>query len=74
MTKTVIIYLHCFNSASLDLNGNLLIRKEKLLVIKEFFLEKEILFYTPNVDYRDFQNIVEDLLFEWNQFWIKAMR
>jgi predicted esterase YcpF (UPF0227 family) len=68
MTKTVIIYLHGFNSASLDLNGNLLTIKEKLLVMKEFCLEKDILFFTPNVDYRDFQNIVEDLLFEWNQF------
>ena len=68
MTKTVIIYLHGFNSASLDLNGNLLTSKEKLLVTQKFCLEKDIIFYTPNVDYRDFQNIVEDLLFEWNQF------
>jgi predicted esterase YcpF (UPF0227 family) len=68
MTKTVIIYLHGFNSASLDLNGNLLTSKEKLLVMQEFCADKTVLFYTPNVDYCDFQNLIEDLLFEWNQF------
>ena len=66
--KKAIIYLHGFNSASLDLNGNLLTNKDKLLVMQTFCTEHDILFYTPNVDYRDFQNIVEDLLFEWNQF------
>ncbi len=66
--KKAIIYLHGFNSASLDLNGNLLISKEKLLIMKAFCLPKDILFYTPNVDYRDFENIVEDMLFQWNQY------
>ena len=59
--KKAIIYLHGFNSASLDLNGNLLISKEKLLIMKAFCLQKDILFYTPNIDYRDFQEIVEDI-------------
>ena len=68
MPNKVIIYLHGFNSASLDLNGNLLTRKEKLLVMQNFCAEKNVVFYTPNVDYRDFQNIVEDMLFEWNQY------
>jgi uncharacterized protein len=67
MTKKAIIYLHGFNSASLDLNGHLLTRKEKLLIMQEFCAAKSVLFYTPNVDYRDFQNLIEDLLFEWNQ-------
>lgn len=68
MKKKAIIYLHGFNSASLDLNGKLLTNKEKLLVMQDFCSEKGIVFLTPNVDYRDFQNLVEDMLFEWNQF------
>jgi uncharacterized protein len=68
MKKKAIIYLHGFNSASLDIDGNLLTSKEKLFVMQEFCAEKAVLFYTPNVDYRDFQNLVEDLLFEWNQY------
>lgn len=68
MQNKVIIYLHGFNSASLDLNGNLLTNKEKLLVMQEFCTEKNLVFHTPNVDYRDFQNIVEDMLLEWNQY------
>ncbi len=66
--KKVIIYLHGFNSASLDLRGDLLTNKEKLLVMQAFCLQKDIVFYTPNVDYRDFQGIVEDMLFQWNQY------
>ncbi|NOQ16241.1 MAG: hypothetical protein GQ581_04210 [Methyloprofundus sp.] len=66
--KKAIIYLHGFNSASLDLAGNLLTSKEKLLVMQEFCLQKDILFYTPNVDYRDFESLVEDVLFQWNQY------
>ena len=68
MNKKVIFYLHGFNSASLGLNGSLLISKEKLKVMQEFCTEKEVLFFTPNVDYRDFQSLVEDMLFEWNQY------
>ena len=66
--KKAIIYLHGFNSASRDLDGNLLTSKEKLLVMQEYCLQKDIVFYTPNVDYRDFQEIIEDILFEWNQY------
>lgn len=68
MTKKTIIYLHGFNSASLDLNGKLLVGKDKLAVMQAFCAENGIGFDTPNVDYRDFQNIVEDLLFSWNQY------
>jgi len=66
--KKAIIYLHGFNSASLDLEGNLLTSKEKLLVMQDFCRQKDILFYTPNVDYRGFEGLVEDMLFEWNQY------
>ncbi|HIG64979.1 MAG TPA: hypothetical protein EYQ43_05350 [Methyloprofundus sp.] len=62
-----IIYLHGFNSASLDLDDNLLTSKDKLLVMQEFCLQKDIQFYTPNIDYRDFENIIEDMLLQWNQ-------
>lgn len=65
--KKAIIYLHGFNSASLDLNGTLLTSKDKLLVMQSFCTEKNVLFLTPNVDYRDFQGLIEDRLFEWNQ-------
>jgi uncharacterized protein len=68
MKKKAIIYLHGFNSASLDLAGNLLTKKEKLLVLQEFCAQKDIVFYTPNVDYRDFQNLVENMLWQWNQY------
>ena len=68
MLKKAIIYLHGFNSASLDLDGNLLTGKEKLLVMQQFCAQKDILFYTPNVDYRDFTDIVEDMLLQWNQY------
>jgi len=66
--KKAIIYLHGFNSASLDLNGNLLQSKQKLVVMQDFCQQKDIVFFCPNVDYRDFQGLVEDMLFEWNQF------
>ncbi len=66
--KKAIIYLHGFNSASLDLEGNLLRSKEKLQVMQEFCAQKDILFFTPNVDYRDFESLVEDMIFEWNQY------
>jgi predicted esterase YcpF (UPF0227 family) len=68
MKKKAIIYLHGFNSASIGLDGKLLTSKEKLRVMQEFCAENHVVFFTPNVDYRDFQNIVEDLLFEWNHY------
>ena len=36
--------------------------------MQQFCAQKEIEFYTPNVDYRDFEGIVEDILFQWNQY------
>lgn len=65
--KKAIVYLHGFNSASLGLDGKLLTGKAKLAVLQGFCAEHDVLFFTPNVDYRDFQNLVEDMLFEWNQ-------
>lgn len=67
MHKAAIIYLHGFNSASWDLNGNLLISKQKLAVLQDFCTQNGVLFFSPNVDYRDFSSLVEDCLFEWNQ-------
>jgi predicted esterase YcpF (UPF0227 family) len=67
MSHKAIIYLHGFNSASLDLNGQLLISKQKLQLLQAFCAEQAIVFLTPNLDYRDFQSLVEDRLFEWNQ-------
>jgi predicted esterase YcpF (UPF0227 family) len=66
--KTAIIYLHGFNSASLDRDGNLLQSKQKIGVMQAFCQQNNIVFFSPNVDYRDFQSLVEDMLFEWNQF------
>ena len=63
MKKKAIIYLHGLNTASLDIDGNLLTVKEKLFVMQELCAEKAVSFYTPNVDYRNFQNLVADLLF-----------
>jgi predicted esterase YcpF (UPF0227 family) len=59
--KNAIIYLHGFNSASLDLSGKLLTSKEKLVVLNEFCQKNQILFYTPNVDYRNFEQLIADL-------------
>ena len=67
MMKKAIIYLHGFNSASLNLKGELLSTKEKLVVLQQFCQQKNILFYSPNIDYRDFEGIIEDMLFQWNQ-------
>ena len=68
MSQKAIIYLHGFNSASLDLDGHLLTSKEKLRVMQAFCAEKGMVFLTPNVDYRDFQSLIEDMLQIWNQF------
>lgn len=68
MNPKTIIYLHGFNSASRDLNGNLLTNKQKLAVMDAFCTAKDIPFDSPNIDYRDFQNIVEDLLIQYNEY------
>ena len=36
--------------------------------MQEFCAQKDIVFYTPNIDYRNFQDIVEDMLLQWNQY------
>ncbi len=56
--KKAIIYLHGFNSASLDQSGDLLASKQKLLVLDRLCKGKQIKFYAPNVDYRNFKYIV----------------
>ena len=68
MQKNVIFYLHGFNSASLDAKGRLLIRKDKLRVLQDFCISNDILLTARNVDYRDFEALVEDALFAWNQY------
>lgn len=68
LDKKAIIYLHGFNSASLDLQGKLLTSKEKLKVMQDYCAAKEILFFTPNVDYRNFQGIIDAMLNQWRQY------
>ncbi len=68
MNQKAIIYLHGFNSASQNIEGNLLGNKQKLVVLQDFCLQKNIEFFAPNVDYRSFQDIVEDMLMQWNHF------
>ena len=67
MNKQAIIYLHGFNSASLDKEGRLLVNKPKLAVLQAFCQEQQIKLVAPNVDYRDFEGLVEDQLMAWNQ-------
>lgn len=62
MTPKAILYLHGFNSASLDNAGHLLVSKNKLLMMRDFCEQKGIVFDAPNVDYRDFRGIVESML------------
>ena len=59
--KNAIIYLHGFNSASVDLSGNLLISKQKLVLLNRFCQENQIKFCTPNVDYRNFEQLIRGL-------------
>ena len=59
--KKAIIYLHGFNSASLDLSGKLLTSKQKLVVLDEFCQQNQIKYCTPNVDYRDYAQLIIDL-------------
>ena len=68
MTQKAIIYLHGFNSASVDSSGHLLTSKDKLRVLQSFCKAKDIVLFAPNIDYQDFANILEDMLFEWNQW------
>ncbi len=57
-----IIYLHGFNSASTDLSGQLLRNKPKLAILEDFCQSHHIRLITPNVDYRDFKEIVSTLM------------
>lgn len=66
--KTVIIYLHGFNSASVDAEGNLLSSKPKLPILAEFCRRKQWLLSAPNLDYRDFPAVLESLSLAWNQY------
>lgn len=66
--KKAIIYLHGFNSASLGLDGKLLIGKDKLRVLQQYCSDKKVVLFTPNIDYRDFESLIEDMLYQWNQF------
>jgi len=56
--KKAIIYLHGFNSASLDQSGNLLRTKQKLVVLDEFCQQNKIKLITPNLDYRQFAKAI----------------
>lgn len=67
MHKQAIIYLHGFNSASLDSKGRLLVSKAKLAVLQKFCFDHDIQLITPNVDYRDFESLIEDQLLLCNQ-------
>ncbi len=67
MSKPAIIYLHGFNSASVDAHGQLLLQKDKLRVLQEFCHANALLLQAPNVDYRDFSALLEDIFFAWNQ-------
>jgi len=64
--KNAIIYLHGFNSASVDLSGKLLTSKQKLVVLNRFCQENKIKFCTPNVDYRNFEQLIADLTRSYN--------
>jgi uncharacterized protein len=66
MSEKAIIYLHGFNSASLGLDGALLISKSKLQCLHVFCEQNGIRLIAPNVDYRDFESMIEDLMFERN--------
>lgn len=67
MNQHAIIYLHGFNSASLDREGKLLTSKAKLTILQEFCTQNAVVLHAPNVDYRDFENLVADSLLTWNQ-------
>lgn len=67
MKYQAIIYLHGFNSASQDLNGQLLVQKQKLAVLQAYCEQQQIRLIAPNVSYRHFEDLIEDQLLTWNQ-------
>jgi len=56
-----LIYLHGFNSASMDDEGNLIASKTKLQLLSQFCEEQNIIFTAPNLDYRDPLAVVDQL-------------
>jgi predicted esterase YcpF (UPF0227 family) len=56
-----LIYLHGFNSASVDDEGNLIATKTKLQLLSQFCRQHDYIFVAPNLDYRNPQGIVEQL-------------
>jgi predicted esterase YcpF (UPF0227 family) len=72
--KKIIIYLHGFNSASLDQSGSLLTSKQKLVVLDRYTKEKQIKFFTPNIDYRSFENVIRYLTELFDDFRSKGFK
>ncbi|NOQ50480.1 MAG: hypothetical protein GQ557_02285 [Mycoplasmataceae bacterium] len=60
--KEALIYLHGFNSASIDNHGNLL-SKNKLKILNNFCNENNFKFIAPNLDYRNIPEVIENLNF-----------
>jgi hypothetical protein len=72
--KNAIIYLHGFNSASLDLTGNLLQSKQKIVVLDKFCQHNQLVFSTPNVDYRSFGQLIDDLMQSYSELQASGYR
>jgi predicted esterase YcpF (UPF0227 family) len=56
-----LIYLHGFNSASVDDNGDLLPGKTKLQLLSQLCAEHDFIFAAPNLDYREPLRVVKQL-------------
>jgi predicted esterase YcpF (UPF0227 family) len=56
-----LIYLHGFNSASVDDNGDLLQGKTKLQLLSQLCAERNFIFVAPNLDYREPLRVVKQL-------------
>ena len=57
-----LIYLHGFNSASADDKGDLLVEKTKLRLLSDMCEEHGCIFRAPNLDYRNPQGVVKQLI------------
>jgi len=68
-SKQAIIYLHGFNSASLDLPDKLLVAKQKLAVLDEFCQQQAIKICTFNIGYRRFPKLVKQLIDLFNKLY-----
>ena len=60
--KSTIIYLHGFNSASVDEKGQLLSSKNKLKVLEQFCRSESIKLSAANIDYRDYSAVIKDYI------------